>query len=215
MCGRYEFEMRPSDIADVLKITSRSDFLPCTNIAPSEQVPVVFKEGSNIILDTVKWGYTPGWSNGPKFLINLKAESVTEKSFAKNALMNGRCILPATGFFEWKTTAEGQKIPVLFRIPSESFFGIAGLLFKTKLDSHECVLLTTSANQTVSSVHSRMPVIIPKERWHKWIEIPDPTDALAKYAHPFVENKMEAWRVDPQFNNARYKGEIKLIEPVP
>lgn len=210
MCGRYVLKLNSSILAAEIGFDADLPFSGSTNIAPSETVPVLLNENEKEVWRLAKWGFTTGWSSGPKFLINLKSETILEKRFAKNALTSGRCILPANGFFEWRSDGK-RKLPVYFTRTDESLLGIAGLMFRSKEGEEQCIILTTEANELVSNVHSRMPVLFSKEDWKRWVLEKDPVLALA-LARPFPAEEMRGWYVDQKFSNARYKGDLQTSE---
>jgi len=136
------------------------------NVAPSKQVATIIKE-NQVILTTMKWGFIPNWGNASKYnLINTRSESILEKTTFRRALQNNRCIIPVTGFYEWKKL-DSKKIPYYIYAKNapetdiESILSLAGIYSKQKTDSIKTFsILTTSANPTVEILHNRMPVIL-------------------------------------------------------
>ena len=208
MCGRYTLQRSAAEIVKDINVEIRSNFKASTNIAPSELVPVVMLEASTAIIEDCPWGYKTDWTTGPKFLVNLKSETILEKRFASKPLKRGRCIMPISGFYEWKRINDKEKAPVLFEPKGQEILGIAGLIFQKADNTRQCVVLTTSPNKLLSQVHDRMPVLIDKSQWLDWIENEDPNAAVAKYAKPYKEGILKAWIVNSQISNARYKGEL-------
>lgn len=214
MCGRYAFNKRYKDIAEVIDLEIPSDGAGSSNIAPSETVPVIKAAADSLAFDTMKWGYVPGWPNGPKFIINLRSETILEKKFASSALQSRRCVLPATSFLEWMKITEKEKHPVLFELLNGGIFGLAGIYFADAKGQEQCLLLTTAANELVTPVHDRMPVMLKPQDWSSWILEKNAKKAVDNFAKPFAASEMDAWKVDKQVSKAAYKGEVAREERV-
>jgi putative SOS response-associated peptidase YedK len=126
-------------------------------------------------------------------LINARAETLTEKPSFRNAFRSRRCLVPATGFFEWKH--EKVKTPYLIGLKNDEPFCFAGLWDKWVSGDgeiiHSFTIITTGANQLVEQIHNRMPVILQQSDENRWLSInPDP--ALADLLRPYPADKMEA-----------------------
>lgn len=210
MCGRVFAHDSVFIDLPVFGIWVRGEFKGSSNIAPSETVAIIHKENDKLVADPMTWGYSPGWDKGPRFIVNLKSETILEKKFAQSSLRSKRCILPVSGFFEWKQESPKHKIPYAFLMEDKSTFGVAALYFEKTNGGKECVLLTAGANVVVGQVHDRMPVLLTPDHWNDWIYQDDTAKVLTDYAKPFVQSKMTFLRVDEAFNKAGYKGELHL-----
>ncbi len=209
MCSRYVLSLNSFVLEKQFGWAVEGAFDGSNNIAPSETV-IALRQISkdNLVFQTKKWGYNTGWNSGPKFIINLKSETILEKKFAIHAATHQRCILPANGFIEWITNSDRSKTPVLFERADQQLFGLAGIIFTNNKKEEECVVLTTNANECVLKVHDRMPVMINSSHWQEWIEETDANSVFKNLAKPFSAAAMQATSLDPAINNARNKNAI-------
>jgi putative SOS response-associated peptidase YedK len=220
MCGRFtlgevkELAIRFSvdhPLADVPRLRY--------NIAPGQDVPIVVAEGSRS-LTLMRWGLVPFWAKDPKVgnrMINARSETVTEKPAFRSAMKARRCIVPTTGFYEWKGAGDGKR-PYLARLKEEGLFGMAGLYERwtspQKADMLSFTILTTEANDLMAGIHDRMPVILYRRDEEAWLT-PEPLDAieLERIFTPFSSDRMEAYEVSTRVNDASVEGE-ELIAPI-
>src|SRR6185295_17988739 len=148
------------------------------NIAPTQQAPVVrtAKDGTREVA-LLRWGLVPFWAKDLKVgtqMINARGETVAEKPAFRHALQQRRCIVPATGFFEWRGEP-GRKQAFAITVPERPLFGFAGLWerWKPKDGAGEAVdtftIVTTDANASVAPIHDRMPVILPEAAYDEWL----------------------------------------------
>lgn len=170
MCGRFYIENNIEDvisgygITDVKKLNfSKGEIFPGTNI------PVIIKKDERI-LDFFKWGYKIHGINSE--VINVRIETAAEKSSFRNAFLQSRCLIPANAFFEWKS--EGNcKTKYKISLEEVKLFSLAGIYkeFKDKNNTSYfgVAILTGAANEQMSKIHSRMPVIIKKEDEEQWL----------------------------------------------
>jgi putative SOS response-associated peptidase YedK len=176
MCSRYFLDADGNVIAYTFAVAVDDRLRKRFNIAPTQAAPVVraSKDGGRE-LAMPRWGLVPYWAKdlavGTK-MINARAEGVETKPAFRAAIEKRRCIVPATGFFEWKGVAR-QKHPFAITLPDRQVFGFAGLWERWKPASGDPVetfaIMTTDANEAVSQVHDRMPVILPKEAEEPWL----------------------------------------------
>lgn len=172
-------------------------------------------------LRRLRWGLVPNWAKDLKVgnkMINVRAESVADKPTFKRLLASKRCIFPADGFFEWQDLgpdpdAKGgkkhRKQPFYVTTRDDSPLALAGLWTTNKRVDAEgpvdtCTILTTSANDLMSTIHHRMPVILPEDAWDTWLDPDlDDVDALTKLLVPAPNELLTLWPVDPAVNSAR------------
>jgi putative SOS response-associated peptidase YedK len=183
MCSRYFLDADGNVIAYTFAVAADDRLRKRFNIAPTQQAPVVraSKDGGRE-LAMLRWGLVPYWAKdlavGTK-MINARAEGVEAKPAFRAAVEKRRCIVPATGFFEWKGVA-GQKQPFAITLPDRHVFGFAGLWERWKPASGEPVetftIVTTDANEAVAPIHDRMPVILPRQAEEQWLH-GDPVEA--------------------------------------
>ena len=219
MCGRFVLKALPQDIITRFGLAGCVDFAPRYNVAPSLVVPVVHQDGSGRRhAVAARWGLLPSWakdSRGMPRPINAKAETAALKPMFRHAFRKARVLVPADGFFEWKSVA-GKKQPYLIRMRDGLPFGMAGLLEHWQGPEGEILsfaVLTTQANHLMAEIHDRMPVIIRPEDYAPWLD-PARTDVeeLQRMMGPYPERLMEAYAVSRRVNNPRNDG-ADLLAP--
>lgn len=210
MCGRFVLELTPELIKKVFGITGEiPDFPARYNIAPSQQVLVVRQDGGGGRSATLmRWGLIPSWAKDPEIgakLINARAETVHEKPSFRQALRSRRCIIPASGIYEWMH--EGQvKTPYYIRMADSAPLPLAGLWESWKSPDGEkietCTILTTTANTLVAPIHDRMPVILHREEFALWLDREvNEDERLRSLFQPYPADHLVAYPVTPQVNN--------------
>lgn len=168
MCGRFTFQISPELLVEIFDL-SELPALPCRyNIAPTQQIPVVrqYADGQNH-LDFLRWGLIPSWTKdkpSSNLMINARSETVSEKPAFKQSIRYRRCIVVASGFYEWKQKGKA-KLPWYIRLKDGSPMVFAGLLDSWKSPDGEAIesvaILTTASNRLLAGLHDRMPVICP------------------------------------------------------
>lgn len=216
MCGRFA-QIEPVDVIaqrlQVAKVLVQHT-APRYNICPGENI-VALVQNRDVQLLELRWGLIPYWAKDPsafKPLINARVETVIQKPSFKRAFFNNRCIIPASGFYEWKKEG-ARKIP--YYITIEDFFGFAGIFDGVTLNNKQiqtCAILTTEANEQMSAIHSRMPVIILQSEFEQWLDVKTSVDLLEKLMRPF-NSKLGIYQVSTKINNPAYK-ESDCIHPV-
>lgn len=260
MCGRYDLDATAAELAarfgvplrDVsvnVKLSTKVGWRPRYNIAPQQHNPVIVKGGGSeecrgdnqLVL--MRWGLVPSWSKEAKVAystINARAETVANKPAFKKPLASQRCLVPATGYFEWvkgpgdvsvsqrgkRSEWNVQKQPYRIRLGSadvgkdglDKVFAFAGLYDiwqgpdGEKLQTY--TIVTTQANDVLSAIHSRMPVILPRDVEEIWLngdnkDIEDLTSLL----QPYPQEEMTAYPVSRLVNSPSNDGR-RLIEPL-
>ena len=223
MCGRYSLNTNKKDLgswfdADAVELDSIE---PNYNVAPSSVMPVVGenKEGRRSILP-FRWGLLPFWAKekDPDYsMINARAETIDTKRSFKPYFEKHRCLVPASGFYEWKGE-EGNKTPYYIHPANEPMFAMAGIYNVWESPEGERIptytIITTDANEKLKQLHNRMPVILLKEEWNEWL---DPnnhdTDSLKDLLRPYPDDTVDYHRVSQKVNNAE-NNSSELIEPV-
>lgn len=223
MCGRFVLRASPEQLADLFSLPEEPWVEPRYNIAPTQPVGIVRMNPATLAREWthVQWGLIPSWARDPSMgqkMINARSETVREKPSYRAAFKRRRCLVPASGFYEWKKTAGGKQ-PYFITVKG-GLFAIAGL-WETwnSPDGGElstCTLLTTDANEAVSVLHDRMPVIIAPEEYSFWLGSgkDDPPEYLTNLQHllrPFDDDAMEMWPVSKNVNNVRNEG-AELLE---
>ena len=170
MCGRFTLIDSIDLIQNQFGIQDvQIEIFPNYNVAPQTNIPVIVSHESKRTLKPLQWGLIPFWAKDGKIankLINARSETILEKPSFKHAFKKRRCIIPASGFYEWKKTKTGKE-PVYIQLESKSIMAMAGIYETWKSPDGEiketCSILTTDPNDTLKEVHNRMPVILPEE----------------------------------------------------
>jgi putative SOS response-associated peptidase YedK len=226
MCGRFVSSSPPDQIAQYFDAVNDSadPREPNYNVAPTQDVYAVLADGGVRKLESLHWGLVPFWAKDPKIgnrMINARAETLATKNAYKRALQKRRCIIPADGFYEWKALpGQKQKQPMYIDRPDGEQLAFAGLweVWRNKDvpgdELHSCTIITTSANETMSSVHDRMPVLLPPSAWETWLDPEvDDVDLLGKFLVPAPNELIELRPVSTEVNNVRNQG-AHLIDRV-
>ena len=170
MCGRFSLMVQLSDLQLEfgLKVIP-SSYTPSDNISPGSNIPVITNQNPDT-LDYFYWGLVPSWAKDisiARNTFNARAETLSEKPSFKNAFKRRRCIIPATGYYEWKKTEMG-KIPYLFTIKELSIISFAGL-WEYWMDAkgneiYSTTIITCPPNEYAAAFHDRMPVILKRDQ---------------------------------------------------
>jgi len=212
MCGRFTQTNKPKEIEKEfdVKISDKALYKPRYNIAPTQIIPAVLESDGERIISELRWGLIPAWAKDDSIgsrLINARAETLAEKPSFKNAFRLRRCIIPASGFYEWQKADKGAKQPFYFHLKDKEVFGFAGLweewLDKESGEAVEtCTIITTEANRILEPVHDRMPVILKAKDYDEWLdEKQSDTDKLQKLLAPFPAKEMVSHAVSCAVNS--------------
>ncbi|MEM9137018.1 MAG: SOS response-associated peptidase [Cyanobacteria bacterium P01_F01_bin.42] len=198
MCGRFTLT-KPEAIADHFHITLDRLPPPRYNIAPSQPLGVICKHAPREFR-LMLWGLIPPWAKDKtnKRLINARAETAHEKPSFRAAFKRKRCLIPATGFYEWRTDKDGKQ-PFYFHLNHHQLFAFAGL-WETWEDIETCTILTTSANDILKPVHHRMPVILSPQDYRTWLSPTATAQELRSLLVPFNADHMQAYPVSKAVN---------------
>lgn len=177
MCGRYALSSHPAAVALAFGLPHQPDIQPRYNIAPTQQVPIVREnaQGERELVQ-VRWGLVPRSARDPSIgsrMINARAETIATNGAFRHAFARRRCLVPATGFYEWRRTSKG-KTPMHIGMRDGRPFGLAGL-YERWLSPHgevidSCTIVTTDACDSLRSIHDRMPVIVPSGDYARWLD---------------------------------------------
>jgi putative SOS response-associated peptidase YedK len=243
MCGRFVSAAPAGELATYFGAVPPPEALDDNfNVAPTNDVYAVFEDGTARHLDAFWWGLVPHWAKDVKTgqkMINARAETLATKSAYRSAFAKRRCLIPADGFYEWKTLTglktkqpyyihRGDGEPLAFaglwavwrgpasaagvRAPAGAGAGAGEQDLEVRVRS--CTIITTAANDTMAAVHDRMPVILPASAWSAWLE-PDQhdLDLLGKLLVPAPEGLLTLRPVSAEVNSVRNRG-AHLIEEV-
>ncbi len=238
MCGRFASTTPPDQLAKYFgaEMAERLlDDVPARanhNVAPTQGVYTVFEDGGVRRIDTFHWGLVPFWAEDPKIgnrMINARAETITKKRSFARPFARRRCIIPADGFYEWKTIEGRKKKQPMYmsRVDGEPF-AFAGVWEVWKDRNHtdtsgeplqlfSCTIITGEPNEAVAAVHDRMPVILPPDVWDRWLDRENhDTDALRGLLVPAPSQLIRMHPVSTDVNNVRNNGPelIEEAEPI-
>lgn len=232
MCGRFTHAYTWREIHDLLDLRwpERLEVQPRYNVAPTQLAPVVRIEeraGSGVrAMSMLRWGLAPSWSDDLSIgsrMINARSETAHEKPAFREAFRARRCIVPTSGFYEWREIPGRRTRQPSYIYPAEDrgVFLLAGL-WEPWRDELECpgtfTILTTSPNEMIASFHDRMPVIIEPEAIGAWLGDGDQMgsaslDAARELLHPFPAERMRSHPVSTRVNTPG-NDDPSLIEPV-
>jgi putative SOS response-associated peptidase YedK len=221
MCGRFGATFQYRDIKVLWNLRGDcSDFAPRYNIAPSQEVLVVRNEGRKA--KPMRWGLVPSWSQDPSIgqrMINARAETLLQKPSFKQLVSTQRCLVPASGFYEWRREGN-RKVPMWFRLKSCEPFAFPGLWdCWVDRDSgsqlHTFTIITTRANALVRRIHDRMPVIFDTAMGSQWLEGPFGARAMALdlVLQPLPSERMAAHEVSTLVNSPE-NDTAECLQPV-
>jgi len=192
MCSRYFLDADGNIIAYTFRVPPSDRIRKRFNIAPTQEAPVIRAGPGGRELAMLRWGLVPAWARDLKVgtkMINARSEGIDAKPAFRDAVKARRCVVPATGFFEWQGEP-GRKQPYAITVPEQPLFAFAGLWERWQPRGGDPVetftIVTTEANEAVARIHDRMPVILPLEAVDTWLTAP-PAEALAllqPYAGP-------------------------------
>ncbi len=222
MCGRFLQTTDADVLAAIYQITLPFTLSVRYNAAPTQQLAVLRRVDADAPREVahLRWGLVPGWARPPKLptLINARSETAAEKASFRRALRQRRCLVFADGFYEWLREGRSRR-PFVARRRDRApvvFAGIWERWTRGEEPIESFAILTATANDTLSAVHGRMPVVIPPEQQALWL---DPTltevEAIAPLLVPSPAEDWELTEVVPLVNNVRNQGPGLLEEVRP
>jgi len=233
MCGRYANFLSEQELIDAFEIATIADDArllgPSWNVAPTQKVILVTaskEDPSKRIAETAKWGLVPSWAKDPSVgshMINARAETVAEKPSFRSAFAKRRCLVPASGYYEWRTEG-GIKTPHYIHTPDDAPLAFAGLYEfwrprGTSADAEgeetpwlaTCTIVTTAARDEMRELHDRQPVMLAAGQRDLWLGTESDKDTLLDViAAPAQE--VEWYAVGKAVGNVR-NNSAKLLEP--
>jgi putative SOS response-associated peptidase YedK len=214
MCGRFTLHAR-----DRIRLKGLPDldlpFEPRYNIAPSQEIIAIADFGHGPEARPLVWGLVPSWSSDGKGFINARAESLEDKPSFSESFQRRRCLIPADGFFEWRSVGRSKQ-PYYLQLNDESPFAFAGIWDQwrnTESSVPSCAIITTAANELIAQLHDRMPAILQPDSFDIWLDRKADPAVLKKLLAPFPASKMKSHPVSRAVNAPENDSE-ELIEPV-
>ena len=216
MCGRASLTASPEEIEEAFDLAFAPAVSPRYNIAPSEAMLVVraAADGRREAVP-LRWGLMRPGSTDAKAPINLPIEHAVRGAM-RATLRDRRCLIPLTGFYEWKRAGRARQ-PFNVRRKDGKVFAVAGLWERLESGEAEplesCLVLTTAANGVVMPIHDRMPVIVDPASYSRWLEAParGGPELMAAFQH-LSEEVLESYPVSPIVNRAGVE-DPRCLEP--
>jgi len=222
MCGRFTLHLPPELLGAVFGVKTPLQLKPRYNIAPTQTVPVVRETGEGgRTLAELSWGLVPSWAKDRSIgnrMINARSETVHEKPSFRHALRKRRCIVPASGFFEW-SHSDGSRQPWYVTLKDAAPMGFAGLWEIWQAPDGGALetfcILTTAANSLMATIHERMPVILPAADYSSWL-LPEQNgvEDLAGFFQPCPADILALVKVSSYVNLPLHNSE-ECIRPLP
>lgn len=221
MCGRFALIVSGEAIAEQFALADTPLLAARYNIAPTQPVAAVrlAPHTHQRELTHFHWGLIPSWAKDTKMsarMINARSESVTDKPSFRNAFKRRRCLIPASGFYEWQRQGK-QKQPMFIEAQDGGLLALAGL-WETwhgpdggEIES--CTILTTEPNELMASIHNRMPVIVEPADYDLWLHPGERSEDGLHLLRPYPPHKMRVHPVSTYVNNARNEGQ-QCIQPL-
>ncbi len=222
MCGRYAATLPPEMMVELYGLLNSIDYPPRYNITPTQPIPVIWEQEGRRTVQLVRWGFVPGWVKDPRefsLLINARAETMTEKPSFRNAVRNTRCVVPASGYYEWMKGPDGKKQPYYITWADGAPMSFAGLYSQWSGPDGEEVdtacIVTVEPNLEISSIYERMPALLTGEAIDLWLNTRD-VDAkrAAALCQPPAPGSMAYHPVGKAIGSTKAEGP-ELIRPVP
>ena len=222
MCGRFSLFTQDDVICEYFGIDNLTELLPRYNIAPTQDVAVIHtppggacaaadadaSEPGGRALAMMRWGLIPSWSKeigrtAP--MINARAETISEKPSFRAAFHTRRCLVPADGFYEWRTE-DGKKQPFRIGMKGGAPMAFAGIWEHWESPEGEqtnsVAIVTTEANSKLRPIHARMPVILEPGDYDRWLGVEEGS-SVQKLLRPYPPDNMAFYRVGLHVNSVR------------
>jgi putative SOS response-associated peptidase YedK len=214
MCGRFARRSTQKVLSDWfgVELEEMPWFGPTYNAAPQSTQPVVRlnRDSGNREIAMQRWGLVPYWAKDVKFgytTFNARAEEVATKPAFREALKTRRCLVPADAFYEWKQLDAKTKRPFAIGLQSGEPYAFAGLWERWKPKEGELLetftIITTDPNELTETLHDRMPVILERRDYDRWLEPCDPARPPIDLLRPYPAEKMQAWPVSERVGNVK------------
>jgi putative SOS response-associated peptidase YedK len=221
MCGRFTLK-NVERLLDRLRargidVDGVNDLVPRYNIAPTQEVLTVVDRASIREARFFQWGLIPSWSKEAKGFINARVETIDDKPSFKESFEKRRCLILADGFYEWERNGKISQ-PYFFQINHAEPFAFAGIWDRWQYDGRSitsCAIITTTANELLAEIHTRMPVILQPGSYDLWLNDHSRASDLKDLLVPFPSDQMKTHAVSYEVNDARVDHERLLSEVEP
>ena len=218
MCGRFAQDASEKELEHLYNAQHIIPFEPNYNIAPQTNIPVVLfsLKSNNREIHLFRWGLIAPWAKDDKRpMINARSETVQELASFKSSFKNRRCIVPATGFYEWHR--EGKNKTPYFIKPKEGIFSFAAIWSSWTPKTHAApintvAILTIGANPALQAIHHRVPVHLREDYFEQWLNPKIEGKSLKDILQPLPDNGIKFWEVDKRVNKAA-NNDPRVMEP--
>lgn len=218
MCGRYAIIQEKELLKRYDKpVVGGYALNPRYNVAPTQNAPVITRDG----IEVMRWGLLPHWAKDLSIgfkMINAKAETILEKPAFRGLVKARRCLVPASGFYEWLKHPDGTKQPYYIFVKDQELISFAGLWTERQdAEGHPLksyTIITTGPNELVARIHDRMPVILSKDEEDAWLSEAVSAEEAAAMLDPFPAELMDMYAVDMRVGSTR-NDDPGLIDRLP
>jgi putative SOS response-associated peptidase YedK len=206
MCGRTTLTITPDDLERSFGYAPPADYRPRFNIAPTQKMVAIADGGSGVGLTQYRWGLIPFWAKDQAIgnrLINARAEGIASKPAFREAFARRRCLIVVDGFYEWQVAAGGKR-PHRICAADGAAFTLAGVWEKWAGDAQiieSCAIITTTANELMSPIHDRMPVVVAADDRACWLGADTRAEELAVLLRPYEGADLVSYEVSTIVNN--------------
>lgn len=210
MCGRFYLDTPREHLREQFALKQMPLLAGRFNIAPSQDIAAIREGEAGRELVMLHWGLIPHWAKEEKTkfsMINARAETVATKPAYRSAFRQRRCLVPASGFFEWKPTGRGRQ-PYAVRLKDTDLFAFAGLWEHWEGEDgktiESCTIIVTNANELLLPIHDRMPVILAPADYDDWLDskTAEP-DCLLTLLRPYLDKQMTLYPVSQRVNSPK------------
>jgi putative SOS response-associated peptidase YedK len=210
MCGRFNLTATPEAVAEHFQLQRPPLFQPSFNITPAQKIlNIVQLDDNSLKAVNLFWGLVPSWSKNDKnshHLINARAETIREKPSFRAAFHKRRCLIVASGFYEWQKLDSGKQAFHIHRHDND-LFAFAGIWEHWQHDQHllySCSIITTEAVEIMQPIHERMPVIIPASDYQQWLDKSADEHAVFDLLDNSAYSNMVATPISDWVNNPKH-----------
>jgi putative SOS response-associated peptidase YedK len=208
MCGRFALVTPVAELKKRFDVKMADENLsPHFNVAPGKMMPIIpMTDAQKMIY--AKWGLVPHWAKDEKIgykMINARAETITEKPSYRDSFRTQRCLVLADGFYEWDKKSTEKK-PYYISLKDKEPFAFAGIYSHWKGEGRNLIsfsIITTEANDLISKIHERMPIILERENEKKWLDTSASEDQVISMLDKYQDEKMMMYEVTKLVNNPR------------
>jgi len=217
MCGRFTLTKKQKEITERFNAEIEGLIQNIFNAAPTQDLPVI-SDINPAKIAFLKWGLVPSWAKEMEIgnkLINARAETLSKKPAFRKLIDSQRCLIPADGFYEWKSTPYGKQ-PYRIILSNDDLFSFAGLWDQWQnpagLLVYSFTIITTEPNDLIKNIHNRMPVILNKENEQEWLDQNVKSDRAISLLKPFPSEKMRCFPVSKAVNNVANNSPELILE---